>query len=140
MRYTVVSSAEYTYPDVWEYATSSREIDVFAALGSYATFQVLLGDRDDARVTVTLEGLPNGCQAEVFTLTPVQVEKNHNINPENYQPHYPERIAPYWLYDCLRPFDGTLDLCDGVGGVYVSLPISTNTAVGDYLGCERRGW
>ena len=134
MKYTVVSSAEYTYPDIWEYAGASREISVFSARDSYATFQVLLGDRNDAQVTVHFQGLPEGCAAQVFTLTPVRVEKNHNIAPENYQAHYPERIAPYWLYDCLRPFDGTLDLTDGVGGVYVSLPISADTAPGDYVG------
>ena len=134
MKYTVVSSAEYTYPDIWEYASASREISVFSARDSYATFQVLLGDRNDAQVTVHFQGLPEGCAAQVFTLTPVRVEKNHNIAPENYQAHYPERIAPYWLYDCLRPFDGTLDLTDGVGGVYVSLPISADTAPGDYVG------
>lgn len=134
MKYTVVSSAEYTYPDIWEYATASDKIDVFSARDFYATFQILLADRTDARVTVEVEGLPAGCQAQLFTLTPVRVEKNYGISPENYAPHYPERVAPYWMYDCLRPFDGTLELSDGVGGVYVSLPITREVEAGDYHG------
>ncbi|MBO4930924.1 MAG: hypothetical protein J6I42_01965 [Clostridia bacterium] len=132
MKYTVVSSAEFTYPDIWDYASSSQVIDTFAARGSYATFQLLLGDRASADVSAAVTGLPAGADAEIYTLTPVQVERNHGISPEQRQPHYPERVAPFWLYDCLRPFDGTLDLTDGVGGLYVSIKIDRDAEPGDY--------
>lgn len=132
MKYTVVSSAEFTYPDIWDYASSSQVIDTFAARGSYATFQLLLGDRASADVSAAVTGLPAGADAEIYTLTPVQVERNHGISPEQRQPHYPERVAPFWLYDCLRTFDGTLDLTDGVGGLYVSIKIDRDAEPGDY--------
>ncbi len=132
MKYTIVSSAEFTYPDVWEYPSAAATIDTFAARRSYATFQILLGEVSDNGVTVAFDGLPEGATAEVYTLTPVQVERNQGISPENYAPHYPERVAPYWLYDCLRPFDGTLDLTDGVGGLYVAVKIERDAVPGDY--------
>ena len=94
MKYTVVSSVEYTYPDVWDYPTAGNTVDVFAARGGYASFQVLLGDRTSDTVKVGFDALPTGCTPELYTLVPVQVEKNHGIQPENFAPHYPERVAP----------------------------------------------
>lgn len=132
MKYNVVSSAEFTYPDVWDYPSSAAEIDVFSARGSYATYQLLLGELDSDKVSVSFDGLPNGAAPEVYTLTPVMVERNHGISPEQYAPHYPERVAPYMLYDCLRPFDGTLDLTNGTGGLYVSVKIDRDAIPGDY--------
>ena len=132
MKYNVVSSVEFTYPDIWDYPSSAQVIDTFAARGSYATYQILLGDRASADVSVSFGELPAGVAPEVYTLTPVQVERNHGIAPEQRQPHYPERVAPYWLYDCLRTFDGTLDLTDGVGGLYVSLKVDRDAEPGDY--------
>ena len=132
MKYNVVSSAEFTYPDIWDYPSSAQVIDTFAARGSYASYQILLGDRADAAVSVSFGELPAGVAPEVYTLTPVQVERNHGIAPEQIQPHYPERVAPYWLYDCLRTFDGTLDLTEGTGGLYVSLKIDRDAEPGDY--------
>ncbi len=132
MKYNVVSSAEFTYPDVWEYPSSSQSIDVFAARGSWASFQILLGDRQSADVTVSFGDLPAGASPELYTLKPVQVERNHNIAPEQYAPHYPERAAPYWLYDCIRTFDGTLDLTEGAGGLYIAIRIDRAAEPGDY--------
>lgn len=132
MKYNVVSSVEFTYPDIWDYPSSAQVIDTFAARGSYATYQILLGDRASADVSVSFGELPAGVAPEVYTLTPVQVERNHGIAPEQRQPHYPERVAPYWLYDCLRTFDGTLDLTDGAGGLYVSLKVDRDAEPGDY--------
>ncbi|MGN1346316.1 MAG: DUF4091 domain-containing protein [Eubacteriales bacterium] len=132
MKYTVVSAAEFTYPDVWEYPSSASAIDAFAARGSYAVFQVLLGELSSPAVTVSFGKLPDGAVPEVYTLKPVMVERNQNISPEQYAPHYPERVAPFWIYDCLRTFDGTLDLTDGVGGLYVSVRIDRAAEPGDY--------
>lgn len=132
MKYTVVSSAEFTYPDVWEYPSASATADTFAARGSYASFQILFGERTSSAVSVSFGNLPAGAVPEIYTLTPVVVERNHGIEPEQYAPHYPERVAPYQLYDCLRTFDGTLDLTDGVGGIYVSIKIDRGAEPGDY--------
>ncbi|MBE6938116.1 MAG: DUF4091 domain-containing protein [Ruminococcaceae bacterium] len=132
MKYNVVSPFEFTYPDVWDYATGSTRADVFAPRGGYACFQLLLGDRKDNSVSVEVSGLPLGVAAEVYTMTPVQVERNHGISEEECAPHYPERKAPYWLYDCYRTFDGTLDLTGEAGGLYFALKVDANTLPGDY--------
>lgn len=134
MRYTVVSSAEYTYPDIWEYPSAAKTVDTFSARGGYASFQILLGEMGSPEVTVSFDGLPAGAEPEVYTLVPVVVERNHGIEPENRAPHYPERVAPYELYDCMRPFDGTVDLTDGQGGLYISVKIAKDAVPGDYEG------
>ncbi|MBQ8187211.1 MAG: DUF4091 domain-containing protein [Clostridia bacterium] len=132
MKYSVISSAEFTYPDVWDYPSASETIDVFSARGGYASFQLLLADCASVEVSVSVDGLPAGAVPEIYTLVPVQVERNHNISPEQYAPHYPERAAPYWLYDCLRPYDGTVTLTDGVGGLYISVKVDRDAKPGDY--------
>ena len=109
MRYTAVSSAEYTYPDIWEYPSAAQSADIFSARGGYASFQLLVDGLTAPEAEITFEGLPAGTEPEVYTLVPVTVERNHGIEPEARAPHYPERVAPYELYDCLRPFDGTLE-------------------------------
>ncbi|MBO6052149.1 MAG: hypothetical protein J6Q17_00285, partial [Clostridia bacterium] len=65
MQYTVVSSAEFTYPDLFDYPSSSAAVDAFSARGSYATWQVLLRGLDSPAVDVRLEGLPEGITQEI---------------------------------------------------------------------------
>ena len=106
MRYTVVSSAEFTYPDIFEYASSSDRADVFGARGGYASWQILIRAAESASVPVTFKGLPEGVEPEIYTLRSVMVERNHGIPDGEHKPHWPERDAPYRLYDCLRTYDG----------------------------------
>ena len=130
MNYTVVSSAEFTYPDRLDYPSSSVKVEAFGLKGSFATFQVLLSEKNDAKTSVSVIGLPKGTEAEIYTLVPVQVEETFAINPKDYAPHYPERMAPYWVFDCLRPFDGTVDLSQGAGGLYVAVKIEKDSMPG----------
>ncbi len=132
MKYTVVSSSEFTYPDVWEYVSASDHADLFGARGGFATCQILVGDMTEADLPVAVEGLPQGVTTEIYTLRAVPVEDNPGIQEENRAPHYPEREAPYWLYDCLRTYDGTVDLTDGVGGVYLALRLDKDAPAGVY--------
>jgi len=132
MKYTVVSSSEFTYPDIWEYDSASDKADLFGARGGFATCQILVGEMTDATLPVTVSGLPDGVETEVYTLRAVPVEANPGIKDENRGPHYPEREAPYWLYDCLRTYDGTVDLTDGVGGVYLALKLAKDATPGVY--------
>ena len=168
MRYVVVDSAEFTYPDRFEYESASREACVDAARGAYATFQILLDGlapdfvrenwlpeaiyksdelRERARigfprvsgVSVSTD-LP--FDAELYSLVPVTVELNHKLEPESFKPHFPERVAPYRVYDCLRPFDGTLDVGaadgrspdTGIAGLYCSVKIPTDAVPSEYSG------
>lgn len=132
MKYNVISSAEFTYPDIWDYSTASQSIDVFTARGGYATFQILLDDCAENNISVTFGELPDGVTAELYTLTPVQVEDNFGYTPEQYAPHFPERVAPFYIFDCLRPFDGTLDLSKGHGGLYIALKTERDCNAGEY--------
>ncbi|MBR4184474.1 MAG: hypothetical protein IKQ87_01790, partial [Clostridia bacterium] len=132
MQYTVVSSAEFTYPDRFGYPSSASAVDAFSARGTYASWQILLRGLDSPAVDVRLEGLPEGVTPEIYALVPVQVERNHGIPEDRFQPHWPERAAPFWLYDCFRPFDGTVDLTDGQGGLYFALKCGRDMAPGVY--------
>ena len=136
MRYTVVSSAEFTYPDVFEYPSSSQKADVFAARGGYASFQLLFRGLESPAVDAAFSGLPAGVVPEIYTLRSVMVERNHGIPDEERKPHWPERIAPYRLYDCLRTFDGTVDLEgegeEKQGGLYIALKTERDAVPGVY--------
>jgi CheY-like chemotaxis protein len=83
MRYTVVSSSEFTYPDRFAYESSSTAADIFAARGSWATAQILFSDCTDPALPISVQGLPAGCEAELYTLVPVMVERNFGIKEED---------------------------------------------------------
>ena len=168
MRYRVVDSAEFTYPDRFEYEPASAEVKIDAARGSYATVQILLDGlkpdfvrenwipeeiyKSEELMEQAKAGFPRVCgasvkcdlpfSAEFFSLVPVTVEQIHKLEPESFKPHFPERIAPYRVYDCLRPFDGTLDVGvgdgrapdSGIAGIYCSFVIPSDAVPGEYSG------
>ena len=131
MEYRVVSSAEFTYPDVFEYASGTSAVDAFAARGCYAAWQVLVRGTDE-KLPVSLTGLPDGAHAEIYTLVPVPVEQNIGIAPEQRKPHWPERVAPFLVNDCLRPYDGTITVKEGQGGLYFAVKVEKDAAPGTY--------
>ena len=83
---------------------------------------------------VTFKGLPEGVEPEIYTLRSVMVERNHGIPDGEHKPHWPERDAPYRLYDCLRTYDGSVDLegDEKQGGLYIALRLSTDAVPGNY--------
>lgn len=94
MRYTVVDSAEFTYPDVFEYQSGTQSAEVFAPRGGYASFQVLLDSLPESgEVGVKTEGF----DAELYALYPVFVEAAANENTSDHRPHMPERQAPFYV-------------------------------------------
>ena len=42
MEYKVIDSCEWTYPDVWDYASETDGYKGYALSGSYATFRVIV--------------------------------------------------------------------------------------------------
>jgi len=166
MKYIVVDSAEFTYPDQMEYLSSSDCVVVDAPRGSYATFQILLSGlyadfckenwlpesiyNDPALLEQARIGFPRKSNVSVktdlaftvewYSLVPVTIEKNPFPSPEHFRPHFPERIAPYRVYDCLRPFDGTLDVGvgdgrdseTGIGGFYGAIQVPKDAVPGKY--------
>ena len=132
MQYTVVSALEFTSPDVFAYPTGARSADVCGLRGGYASWQVLLNGLDGSAAEAAFSGLPENVTPELYTLRSVMVERNEGIPGDARRPHWPERIAPYRVYDCLRPFDGTLDSTDGQGGLWCALRIGRDAVPGVY--------
>ncbi len=134
MQHTVVSSAEFTYPDLFDYPSSSSSVDVFAARGAYAGWQILLRGLNTNEVSVRFSALPEGVTPELYSLRSVMVERNHGIEEADRKPHWPERAAPFRVYDCLKPFDGTVDVETEArqGGLYIALKIDENAQPGTY--------
>ena len=81
MNYQVVSAAEFTYPDIREYKSSSREINLCSARGSYASCHILLDGLRSPEIQVSATGFDGG---EFYTLMPIFVESTFNIKKENY--------------------------------------------------------
>ena len=129
MRYTVVSTSEWTYPDRFEYATGSRSIRLDSARGGLTGVQVLLKDVESCPA-LSFE-LP-GAQADFFEMLPIPVDQNVNLLPPSNDnggasgehrpfedPHCPERVAPFFVYDCLKPFEPDCPQREGTIGLYV---------------------
>ncbi len=165
MRYVVVDATEFTYPDIIDYESAQSSISLDVARGGYATFQILIDGlkadhkkenwipediyKDEkvleqsrigfARMSGVDVSTDLALPIEWFTLVPVTVE-NCDLKPEYRAAHFPEREAPYRVYDCLRTFDGTLDVGVGdgrekdtsIGGLYGSIYIPKETKAGEY--------
>ena len=84
-------------------------------------------------------------QIEWYSLVPVTVELNYffendGITEKDFLPHFPERRAPYRVYDCFRPFDGTLDVGVGdgraqetsMGGLFGAVDVPKDAVPGEY--------
>lgn len=165
MRYVVVDSAEFTYPDQWEYASAADCITVDTPRGTWATFQILLGGlcadhvkpswlpeaiyKDASLLEQAKLGFPRASgiciktdlpyDVEWYSLVPVTVEQNYGLAPADVKPPYfPVRQAPFRVYDCLRPFDGTLDVGvgdgreadTGIGGIFGAIRIPEDAQPG----------
>lgn len=136
MKYTVTDSSEFTYPDIWEYKSASDRADIFGARGGYATFQLLLDGLDsDGVIDVSAEGFT----PEIYSLYPVYVEANRGLNEDNPLEHFPERKAPFYVYDCLMPYRGTVKTDNGRGGLYIAIKIDKDARPGITEGFIKAG-
>ena len=133
MNYTVVSSCEWTYQDQFDYPTASPMINIFAAQGGYASAQILFRNADgNFKVYSTGE-----IEAEVYQLAPVYVESNPEYTSENSKPHYPERQAPFHVYDCIKPLENESEVApdeNGSAAIYVTVN-TKNLLPGTHKGC-----
>ncbi len=127
MRYRCVDSAEYLYPDVTEYKSGSDRIDILSPRGSYACAQILFYEGCGS-ISVACEGW----QPEIYEMKAIPVERNSQdtVTEEKRLPHMPERIAPFWVYDCLKPYGGSLSFREGACAVYFSMWIPTDAQPG----------
>ena len=135
MRYSVVSSSEWTYPDRMEYESASQDIILRTPRNSYATAQVLLSDvPEGARVSVTASGNLSGLPLESYELVPVYVEDNPFLPKGEVVNGCPSRWAPFEIYDCVKPLGATLTPNGGVAGLYLSFTVLSDAAPGEYSG------
>ena len=117
MRYTCVDTAEFLYPDITEYKSGTKEIKILSPRGSYACAQILFSDVKEQNLNVKADGW----NPELYEMVPIYVERNHGLDENNSAPHMPERRAPYYLYDCIKPIADTLNVGEnGVCALYLS--------------------
>lgn len=125
MKYTCVDPVEYLYPDITEYKSGTDKINILAPRGSFACAQILFYEGEGAP-QITCEGW----EPESYEMVAVPVETNERMTEENSTPFSPARKAPFYVYDCLKPYSGGLTLQDGVGAVYFSWKIPVDAEPG----------
>ncbi len=119
-RYTVVDNTEFTFPDYdfSKYRTATKTVDLHCMRGGGTGAQILLRDvtGDDIGANISVSGIKN---YELYELVPIVVEFNAFLDAYNCSPNFPVRWAPFSVYDCLKPFDGKLDVKNGTAGIYL---------------------
>ncbi len=114
----IVDSCEYTYPDIENYATAAPSFVAKALRGSYATCRLVCVD---AHGELSID--VSGAQCEVYEEIAIPVEANPGFD-KGFMPHFPERIAPFSVYDCEKPCDGTIICKNKVTSVYLRFPVA----------------
>ena len=125
MKYVCVDTVEFLYPDVHEYQSGTDRINILSPRGSYACAQVFFYE-GSGNVAITCEGW----NPEIYEMVAIPVEYNALITEENKAPYTPVREAPFYVYDCLKPFDGEAAFKDGVCGIYFSMWIPEDAPTG----------
>ena len=127
MRYTCVDTAEFLYPDITEYQSGTDRVRLLTPRGSFACAQILLSDISAKTLNIRFEGV----QPEVYEMVPIFVEENHLLDESTSHPHIPERVAPYYVYDCLKPVKDTVAVGEnGVLAIYFSEKIPHDAEIG----------
>ena len=127
MRYRCIDPSEFVYPDITDYESASDRISVLTPRNSYACAQVLFTDIPDETLEIRTEGF----SAELYQMVPVHVERNQGLDENNMRPHQPERIAPYDVFDCVKPIrNGVFSVEYGVCGLYLSAKVEKDAEPG----------
>jgi len=131
MKYIVVSANEFTYPDIFEYPSQSDRAELHAPRNSFASAQILVKDvPEGAGIQVKMKGGFESLETEWYEMVPVFVEDNPWLNKENATPNCPNRWAPFYIYDCLKPLQDTLTVRDGCGGLYFAVRVRPDAKPG----------
>ena len=115
MKYKIVDSCEWTYPDVHSYETESESVRQSALKGGIATFQIHIWD-----VTSPVKVKSHGLRAEFYEQIPIPVEANPNFEKE-ILPESRLKRAPFMVNDCLATWKGEANPREGSVGIYVTL-------------------
>lgn len=99
MKYQVVPSYVWTYPDVTDYPEGKQKAEMLALRQGFCAFQVQFSNICGDEIALSLEGL----FGELYRLLAIPVESCPGI--ETPLPHFPERKAPFKVNDCLIPME-----------------------------------
>ncbi len=126
MEYKIIDSCQWTYPDIWDYPGEAKEYTGLALCGGYATFRVVIRDFD----SISME--TDGFEANIYEEIAIPVEENPNFE-EGFAPHFPERVAPFSVYDCLKPISDKLSRKNNVTSVYVAIKVRSSDIKGNLI-------
>lgn len=127
MKYRCVDTAEFMYPDIYEYVSGSDRIDVLSARNSYACGQILFTETAGE----TLDIRTVGFDTELYEMVAIHVEGNEKLDETNICAHQPERYAPYDIYDCIKPMkEGKISVKNGVCALYFTKRIEEDAECG----------
>ena len=130
MNYSVLPSYVWTYPDIHSYPEGKDRAELLGLRDSYISFQIHITNAKGDTVSATCRGF----EAELYRQIPVRVEDCPGI--ENPEPHFPERQAPFFVNDCLAPFEGEAAYTGESLGIYVCIRIpsySPDTFIGEVI-------
>lgn len=134
MDYKVIDSCEWTYPDIWDYASETDRYKGYALSGSYATFRVIVRGFE-GELRVSLAG------ADIYEEIAIPVEDNPNFE-NGFMPHFPERVAPFSVYDCMRPYKDKIEKKNDVTSIYFAIKTGSRHISEEIVlasgGCEIR--
>ena len=134
MKYTAVSSSEWTYPDITEYKTASQTLKCHAARGGWLTGQILLTEIEDmGGISCEPTGAISGFDFELYEMVPIFVDKAP-MEIEQQAPLYPNRRGPFYIYDCMKPLGADISAMDNVVALYISAHVPESFAPGTYTG------
>ncbi|XID93852.1 hypothetical protein ACF3MZ_04815 [Paenibacillaceae bacterium WGS1546] len=110
MKYEIYSANEWLYPDSSVQDHGLKEIRLIAAKGGHVACQILFNEVELNR-HIEVEIVSQGrMTCEIYRLIDIYVEKN--TGPEEFcvtegeSPEgYATRLAPFRVYDVLKPFD-----------------------------------
>jgi len=135
MKYTAVSSSEWTYPDIHEYSTAKQILDCHAIRGGYLTAQILFTGLDGGNdISYEFVGEISGFEIELYEMVPIFVGET-SVETPGATPLYPNRPGPFYIYDCMKPIEKDITGMDGAAGLYISAYVPRDYKPGLYKGC-----
>ena len=129
MKYHVVDSTEWLYPDKTDYETSSNKFYQFCARNGMACGQIFIYGAGK-KISVSV----NGFDAEIYEEIAIPVEKNIGFDRNNRNKFFPSRLAPFYVYDCLKPCGGIAETENGVCALYICIKSESVKGVGKFYG------
>ncbi|MFC5649911.1 DUF4091 domain-containing protein [Paenibacillus solisilvae] len=143
MNYQVFSMNEWIYPDSVVKESGVRRIELSAARGSYAACQILFNSiAPESQIVCEYknESTNSGLRGpEIYQLIDIFVEKNtgpinHCAGDGESAEGYTTRLAPFRVYEALKPLSADVVTRAATEAIYVCWEIPADTAPGKFTG------